>query len=58
MPKTITKKPNPVAKELITNRKYLHKKERSYKERVHLQNDQEHAEELKHYLKETNQNGN
>lgn len=41
---------NPIALELITSSKFKHKKERSYKERIQVQNEQELDQEIKEFV--------
>ncbi len=44
------KQHKPIAQELIVSKKFKHKMEKSYKERIHLQNQEEKEEEIKEYI--------
>ncbi len=44
------KKSNPVAKELLVSKKFKHKMEKSYKERIHQQNESELEQEKRDYI--------
>lgn len=50
MKKESKTKRNPVAKELFVNAKFKHKAERSYKERIQIQNEEELEQEKREYL--------
>ncbi len=44
------KQSNPVARELLVSKKFKHKMEKSYKERIHQQNESELEQEIKDYI--------
>lgn len=50
MEKKKQRQPNPVAKELLVNAKFKHKAERSYKERIQIQNEEELEQEIKDFI--------